>query len=216
MGLADELRFSLYHQSDRVLKVVASITLGFFLVAGLCVGGYALYLRTTEPPPKSANDARIPLTAFAPSMLQAYTCILDGPKKCDQHDRAKKYLTDTSPPGGIRYTPLSPRDPGTTTPDKGHRQVKLGKHTTPAQWKALATAITLNRQANPSTVNETTVEKQGENEVTYPIPARNGSPAAVGTMRFRIADGQVSMQSVTYAKAGAPDASGQPEKAPTR
>lgn len=201
MGFVDELRFSIHHQSERVLKWVFILTLGFFTIAGLVVGGYALYLRSTDPPPKSANDAQIPLTAFAPSMLQAYTCILDGPDKCSQHSKAKRYLAESAPPAGIQYTPRTAKDPGTLTPD-GQRQIKVGAQTTPAQWKALAAAITLNRQANPTTVNENTVQKQGKNEVSFRVPADKGSPAVTGTMRFKVSDGEVSMQSVAYTKTG--------------
>lgn len=187
----DDLRASV----PRAVKVVAVSFLAFFVIGGVIVAGAGIALHKAALT-QGDLDSKIPLTQYAPGIVQVFGCVRVGPE-CTNYKQSMDYLTRIAPEG-FNYTPLHASDPGSPTGD-GTKHVTLNQNTSRRDIRAVAAAVTLNGRVSTATVTPDTVHDKPDQKVAYAVPASKGAPARSGIMSFGSHDGEVTLLSVVYA-----------------
>lgn len=188
-GLLSDMLFDVRRGLRPTLTIVGVVFAGFFLLLALVLGVF--YLATGRAtPPKSPIDAAIPVTAYAPSVIQVFDCVQTGPS-CPYYDKSKQYLMQVVPDEGLTYTPRTVADPGSDGPD-GAKVVRLGPATSAADWAAVGKAVTLSGAANETTVTEKNVSMPDAQTATFTVARRTA------TMKFAVTQESIQIISVIY------------------
>lgn len=197
----DDAIYSMRTSGVKTVKRGGLIIAAFAVIAGvyLC---FVFYTQVRPSIPSAENVSTIPSSAVAAGVIEAATCVQQGPSECKDYTEARDFMVGAPSGQSLEYQPLNPTDPGEDV-GNGLKSITLSKDTPDQDIQAVAAAMTLGGAATPLNVTDKTIKTSGEHNstATFSITRPDGTEAT-GTIKFVITNSDLRLAQVTYASAG--------------
>lgn len=175
--------------------VIIIVVLALGAVAYVGIRFYTMVAPNVPSMEKVTED--IPLNSLAAAYIEVADCARQGPDVCTDYAEAKSFMVAASMGKPVTYQGSGPgEDIG-----NGERTFTLSAESSDQDVQAYATAVTLNGQANPSTVTEVSAKKVSDSAVTFSVQGEDGKPK-IGRIDFAKQDSDIRISEITYTDAG--------------